>query len=629
MLSNGRFASGVEGWSGGTAVAGNIVSYFAVTETSSGNVYDVNLSQSMTLVPDSTYTITFKAKSSIDRTMIAGLGLYHDPWTNSGESVDLTTEWQEFTLVQTTTVDGTGYGDDDSRVLFDMGGDQGGQVWIDDVSVVDADGTELVTNGSFASGTEGWAGGAAADANIVSYFAVVETTSANVYDVNLSYVMALTTDTEYTVSFKAKSSISRTITAGLGLNEGPWTNVAESVDLTTDWQEFTLVQTTSFGSDNSRMIFDMGGDQGGQVWIDDVSVMGPVENAGPVDPEAGDIGTGDNNVLDAGEVINFNSTTADIYTLEDFGNNVSTLVADPTDATNTVVSIIKGSETWAGTTIAKGSVVYPLTATETGITVRVWSPEAGITVRLKLEESTDNTHTVETDALTTKAQEWETLTFDFSKPAEGTADLNTDYVFDTLSIFMNFGSAGSSETYYFDDVTFIGVVPVPAPTVAAADLVGNWSFAPVAGAMAVGESAENLGWWSSNEEDVTTRACIFDDVFTFGADGSFSQTMGAETWVEGWQGNDPEGCATPVAPHDGSYTDGTFTVTDSKVTVNGLGAHLGLAKVNNGGELSSSADAVSAITYNVTELADDGNSLTLQIQYNGANTWQFKFVKSS
>ena len=56
------------------------------------------------------------------------------------------------------------------------------------------------------------------------------------------------------------------------------------------------------------MIFDMGGDQGGQVWIDDVSVMGPVENAGPVDPEAGDIGTGDNNVLDAGEVINFNST---------------------------------------------------------------------------------------------------------------------------------------------------------------------------------------------------------------------------------------------------------------------------------------------------------------------------------
>ena len=34
------------------------------------------------------------------------------------------------------------------------------------------------------------------------------------------------------------------------------------------------------------------------------------------------------------------------------------------------------------------------------------------------------THTVETDAVTTVAQEWETLTFDFSNQAEGTAELN-------------------------------------------------------------------------------------------------------------------------------------------------------------------------------------------------------------
>ncbi|MDA0796874.1 MAG: hypothetical protein O3C55_10595 [Proteobacteria bacterium] len=181
----------------------------------------------------------------------------------------------------------------------------------------------------------------------------------------------------------------------------------------------------------------------------------------PVDPvDPGDLGTGDDNVLNAGEVINFNSTTVGIYTLEDFGGNISDLVADPTDATNTVVSIIKGNQTWAGTTITSGSVIYPLTATETIMTVRVWSPEAGITVRLKLEESGDATHTVETDAVTTKAQEWETLTFDFSNPATNdgnpTNPLNTAYVFDKLSIFMNFGSAGSSETYYFDDVTFVG-----------------------------------------------------------------------------------------------------------------------------------------------------------------------------
>ena len=69
-----------------------------------------------------------------------------------GEPVGLTTAWQTFTLTQTTT----GVGDDQSRILFDMGGDQGGQVWIDDVSVLNADGTELVTNGDFQSGGGGW-----------------------------------------------------------------------------------------------------------------------------------------------------------------------------------------------------------------------------------------------------------------------------------------------------------------------------------------------------------------------------------------------------------------------------------------------------------------------------------------
>ena len=143
----------------------SMTSYFAVAETTSDNVWDVNLSQTMTLVPNSDYTVSFKAKSSIDRTMIVGLGLYHDPWTNAGEPVSLTTAWQTFTLSQT-TID---FGDDQSRVLFDMGGDQGGEVWIDDVSVLTADGIELVANGDFQSGEASWEGGAATAVNITSY----------------------------------------------------------------------------------------------------------------------------------------------------------------------------------------------------------------------------------------------------------------------------------------------------------------------------------------------------------------------------------------------------------------------------------------------------------------------------
>ncbi len=79
------------------------------------------------------------------------------------------------------------------------------------------------------------------------------------------------------------------------------------------------------------------------------------------------------------------------------------------------------------------------------MTVRVWSPEAGITVRLKLEESGDATHTVETDAVTTVASAvGDVLTFDFSNPATNdgnpTNPLNVEYVFDKLSIFLNLRS---------------------------------------------------------------------------------------------------------------------------------------------------------------------------------------------
>ena len=63
------------------------------------------------------------------------------------------------------------------------------------------------------------------------------------------------------------------------------------------------------------------------------------------------------------------------------------------------------------------------------MTVRVWSPDAGIPVRLKAEDHLDDSHKVETEAVTTVAGQWETLTFDFANPVSGTDPLNLDYVF--------------------------------------------------------------------------------------------------------------------------------------------------------------------------------------------------------
>jgi hypothetical protein len=193
-----------------------MTSYFAVSETTSDNVWDVNLSQTMTLVPNSEYRVSFKAKSSIDRTMIAGLGLYHDPWTNVGEPVSLTTAWQTFTLTQTTT----DFGDDQSRVLFDMGGDQGGEVWIDDVSVLNTDGEELIINGDFQSGESSWAGGAATAANITSYSSGAET-YAEYIDIDSFVDFYLISEITKNVDSKSFSSMFLNVLPGEKIKMGP------------------------------------------------------------------------------------------------------------------------------------------------------------------------------------------------------------------------------------------------------------------------------------------------------------------------------------------------------------------------------------------------------------------------
>ena len=95
------------------------------------------------------------------------------------------------------------------------------------------------------------------------------------------------------------------------------------------------------------------------------------------------------------------------------------------------------------------------------MTVRVWSPDAGTPIRLKVENSNDPTHTCETETNTTVSEDWETLEFDFTNQAPGTellsVGLNMGWTYNMASIFFNFdtdGAAAGEKTYYFDDVKF-------------------------------------------------------------------------------------------------------------------------------------------------------------------------------
>ncbi len=160
-----------------------------------------------------------------------------------------------------------------------------------------------------------------------------------------------------------------------------------------------------------------------------------------------------------------------VYTLTGFGGAEDAAVeVDPTDAANQVMRVTKAdaAELWAGVTVSVGpneSVKrVPIDADNTRMTVRVWSPDAGIEVRVKLEDAADPTVTVETGTTTTVAGAWEVLFVDFAQPAPGTAALNLGARYDKLSVFPNFGvtgaEAGAAKTYYVDDITFVPAIPV-------------------------------------------------------------------------------------------------------------------------------------------------------------------------
>ncbi len=218
---------------------------------------------------------------------------------------------------------------------------------------------------------------------------------------------------------------------------------------TNQWEELSWDFTGTTSDFNSVVfMFDFGsignGTESSTFLFDDVQqIFGGIQIDFPVDFEGNEIN----------------------YAVTDFGGNVSSRVLDPENANNHVIQSIKTNEaaTWAGTTIgtpAGFATDLPLTLSESKMTVRVWSPAAGVPIRLKVEDSNDPTHTCETETKTTVAG-WEMLEFDFNNQAPGTellsVGLQMGWTFNMASIFFNFDTPGGEageQTYYFDDVTF-------------------------------------------------------------------------------------------------------------------------------------------------------------------------------
>ena len=147
--------------------------------------------------------------------------------------------------------------------------------------------------------------------------------------------------------------------------------------------------------------------------------------------------------------LSFQDFEGEAPTFTVFGNIADTeVVANPDmSGINTSGNVAKltktnGSEVWAGTFF---EIDTPLDFNSySQISVKTWSPNSGIVVKLKIENS-DASITHEVDITNSVANGWEELVYDFSDaPA-------ADYI--RVVMFFDFGNAGDDSVYYFDEFT--------------------------------------------------------------------------------------------------------------------------------------------------------------------------------
>ncbi|HKZ67145.1 MAG TPA: hypothetical protein VJ111_12340 [Chitinophagaceae bacterium] len=159
----------------------------------------------------------------------------------------------------------------------------------------------------------------------------------------------------------------------------------------------------------------------------------------------------------------------------------------------------------------------------------------------------------------------------------------------------------------------------------------KWKLNPEAGTYKVGDASPDAGnWWSSDAAEVTARACEFNDEynFSFDANGTFVYDNKGDFFGDGYLGDNSYSCQPSVnytavqAPWGSGTFQYSFTANAGvnslgQLTVIGLGAHIGLQKVRNGGEVTSSP--ATSITYDILEMTQNAGGLGYDILKLGVN----------
>ena len=139
------------------------------------------------------------------------------------------------------------------------------------------------------------------------------------------------------------------------------------------------------------------------------------------------------------------------YNFSDFNGGVATVIANShingINTSSNIGKMVKNADqTWGGSSIALASPID--FSTKKNFKMKVYAPRVGVKVLLKVENLTNGAISKEVQVLTTTANVWEDLTFDFS-----TIDVTQSYQKITL-IFENgtMGDGSANFTFFFDDI---------------------------------------------------------------------------------------------------------------------------------------------------------------------------------
>jgi hypothetical protein len=151
--------------------------------------------------------------------------------------------------------------------------------------------------------------------------------------------------------------------------------------------------------------------------------------------------------------LDFESTTTNYNWFDFDGGNVSIVNNPHATGINTsakVARMIKNAgQPWGGSFLTlAGPIDFSVNKT---FKMKVWSPRVGAKVLLKVENSANPGQNYEKEVLTTVANGWEELTFDYTA-------INTANNYDRIVIIFDNGTMGDGTanfTFFFDDIKLV------------------------------------------------------------------------------------------------------------------------------------------------------------------------------